>query len=170
MPQGTEKLNFLLFQIVRPIHQDNAPQKTVSQRPQSSLDLETVFRIRLISLRWCFSTRRRRLEATVGLVFFRDFGLLLALSINATSLFRASCRFRSCVRNLRASITRTPFSVILLPPRRSRRSRTSSGSVGDLTTSKRSFTAVATLFTFCPPGPEERTNSSLISRSSMAML
>src|SRR5690606_9094376 len=36
-------------------------------------------------------------------------------------------------------------------------------------TSKRSCTAVATLFTFCPPGPDARTNDSLSSLSSIHM-
>jgi hypothetical protein len=37
-------------------------------------------------------------------------------------------------------------------------------------TSKRSSTAVETLLTFCPPGPEARTKRSSSSRSSMAMV
>ena len=36
-------------------------------------------------------------------------------------------------------------------------------------TSKHNSTAVATLFTFCPPGPDARTNRSSISRSWSAM-
>jgi hypothetical protein len=53
--------------------------------------------------------------------------------------------------------------------RASRRSRTRSGSDGLRATSKRSSTAVATLLTFCPPGPLERTKRSTSSSSGMAM-
>src|SRR5512134_1699182 len=51
-----------------------------------------------------------------------------------------------------------------------RRVRTSPGSEVEFPTSNRSCTAVATLFTFWPPGPEARTNWSWISLSSMEML
>jgi hypothetical protein len=47
--------------------------------------------------------------------------------------------------------------------------RTSSGN-DRLAVSKRSCTAVATLFTFCPPGPEARTNASSSSAGSMAIV
>ena len=42
-----------------------------------------------------------------------------------------------------------------------------SGSDGEPATSKRSSTAVATLLTFCPPGPDARTKRSTSSSSSM---
>jgi len=41
--------------------------------------------------------------------------------------------------------------------------------LGEAATSKRSSTAVETLLTFCPPGPEARTNFSVSSFSSMEM-
>ena len=44
--------------------------------------------------------------------------------------------------------------------------RTSVGSEGEWRTSKRSWTADATLLTFCPPGPEARTKLSESSDSS----
>src|SRR5271166_2605634 len=47
------------------------------------------------------------------------------------------------------------------------RTATSFGRLGERRASKRSSTAVATLLTFCPPGPEERTNVSTISLSSI---
>src|SRR5271165_3586105 len=47
------------------------------------------------------------------------------------------------------------------------RTATSFGRLGERRASKRSSTALATLLTFCPPGPEERTNVSTISLSSM---
>src|SRR5271154_4661036 len=43
---------------------------------------------------------------------------------------------------------------------------TSFGRLGDPRASNRSSTALATLLTFCPPGPEERTKLSTISLSS----
>ncbi len=57
-----------------------------------------------------------------------------------------------------------------LPARRMRRVRTSPGREGEFPTSNRSWTAVATLFTFCPPGPEARTKCNWISRSSIEIL
>ena len=41
------------------------------------------------------------------------------------------------------------------------------GKVAEARTSKRSSTALATLLTFCPPGPELRTKRSSRSRSSI---
>src|SRR5574340_624902 len=55
------------------------------------------------------------------------------------------------------------------PARAMRRARTGSGSEGERATSKRNCTAVETLLTFCPPGPEARTKSSWISRSSSSI-
>ena len=62
-----------------------------------------------------------------------------------------------------------PSSVMLAAASRNSRSRTGSGREGDWRTLKRSCTAVATLLTFWPPGPEARTNSSSSSLSSMVM-
>ena len=53
----------------------------------------------------------------------------------------------------------TPSAFIRFPARPARRAFTSSGSE-DAGTLKRSSTAVATLLTFCPPGPDARTNRS----------
>ena len=47
------------------------------------------------------------------------------------------------------------------------RNATSFGSDGDCRTSNRSCTAVESLLTFCPPGPDERTKLSSSSDSSM---
>src|SRR4029079_15056963 len=49
-----------------------------------------------------------------------------------------------------------------------RRWRTSSVREGEPSTSNRSCTAVATLLTFCPPGPDARTKRSSTSESSIA--
>src|SRR5574340_1363052 len=64
---------------------------------------------------------------------------------------------------------RMPSWVSRRPARAMRRARTGSGSEGERATSKRSCTAVDTLLTFCPPGPEARTKSSCISRSSSSI-
>src|SRR5688572_21357614 len=63
-------------------------------------------------------------------------------------------------------MSRTPSVVARRPASAIRRTFTSSGN-GDAVRSTRSSTAVATLLTFCPPGPEPRTNrSSMTSPSS----
>ena len=61
-----------------------------------------------------------------------------------------------------------PSRVIRLPASRTSRSRTSGGKDAWLT-SNRNCTAVATLLTFWPPGPEARTKSSWISFASMTI-
>jgi hypothetical protein len=126
--------------------------------------------IRFVSPRRRLSSKRRLFDASVGLVSRRDLGSSVAARINSISRWIASSRFRSCVRKRSALIISTPSWVIRLPARRSRRSRMSSGRDGELPTSKRSCTAVATLLTFCPPGFEARMNSSWISPSSIEMV
>ncbi len=54
-------------------------------------------------------------------------------------------------------MTITPSLVSRLPASRISRTATSFGSDGERRTSKRSCTAVESLLTFCPPGPEART-------------
>ncbi len=115
-------------------------------------------------------SNRRIFDVSVGLVLRRIFGLCAALRINSTSRSVAFSRFRPWVRNRRASIISMPSAVIRLPASEVRRIRTSSGKDGELATSKRSCTAVATLLTFCPPGPEARTKYSWISFSSIVMV
>jgi hypothetical protein len=66
-------------------------------------------------------------------------------------------------------ITNTPSRVSRLPASRISRSATSLGRDGERRTSKRSCTAVSTLLTFCPPGPEARMKLSSSSASSMLM-
>jgi hypothetical protein len=53
---------------------------------------------------------------------------------------------------------RTPASVILRPANFLSRLRTASESEAERAASKRNCTALSTLFTFCPPGPDARTN------------
>src|SRR5262249_62343094 len=54
-------------------------------------------------------------------------------------------------------ISRTPSLVRRRPARRASRARTASENSVVRARSKRSSTAVDTLLTFCPPGPEART-------------
>src|SRR6185295_10588339 len=67
-------------------------------------------------------------------------------------------------------MTITPSLVSRLPAMRINRRATSFGRDGECRASKRSCTADETLLTFCPPGPEARTNDSESSDSSMEML
>ena len=126
--------------------------------------------MRLLSALRRLLSNRRIFDANVGLVLRRIFGLRVALRINSTSRSVASSRLRPWVRNRRASIISMPSSVIRLPASEMRRFRTSSGRERELATSKRSCTVVATLLTFCPPGPEARTKCSWISFSSIVMV
>ena len=85
----------------------------------------------------------------------------------AASRARASRRLASRVRKRRAVMIKAPPAVTRAPRLLSNRSRTSGGRAGEPATSKRSCTAVATLFTFCPPGPRLRMKRSASSSSGM---
>src|SRR5215510_11192383 len=67
-------------------------------------------------------------------------------------------------------MTITPSLVSRLPAMRIKRKATSFGKDVECRASKRSCTADETLLTFCPPGPEARTNDSESSDSSMEMV
>ena len=67
-------------------------------------------------------------------------------------------------------MTITPSLVSRLPAMRINRRATSFGNAGECRASKRSCTADETLLTFCPPGPEARTNDSESSDSSMEIV
>src|SRR5215470_18987327 len=119
----------------------------------------------------CFlDASRRSREPAVGLVARRGVGGTAARRISSTRRSRASCRLRSWVRWRCALITSTPSRVSLRPARCSRRVRTASGRLGEPRTSKRNCTALESLLTFCPPGPEARMKCSSSSRSPMAMV
>jgi len=121
------------------------------------------------SLRCRFDSSRFSFAARFGFVGRRVLGRLAACCSKATSRARAASRFCPCVRCSRLSMRSTPSDVMRLPASLTSRSLTSMGSE-EAFTSKRSSTAVETLLTFWPPGPDARTNRSSISRSSMAML
>ena len=75
----------------------------------------------------------------------------------------------SCVRYRRASMTSTPSVVMRVPAIDRSRARVSSSMAFERAASNRNWTAVSTLLTFCPPGPDDRTNRSSSSDSSMTM-
>ena len=79
---------------------------------------------------------------------------------------RASARLRSCSRCWRAVITRTPFAG-RSGKRSNSATRTASAGWGNGSTSKLNWTALATLLTFWPPGPEAWMNRSDNSLSGM---
>jgi len=114
-----------------------------------------------------FAVSRRSFTARPGLVSVRVLGRTAACRMRATRRARAAARFCACVRCSRLSSTSTPAVVIRPPAIALRRDLTYGGS-DEAPTLKRNSTAVATLFTFCPPGPDARTNRSSISRSSPA--
>ena len=116
------------------------------------------------------ASRRWSLDAPDGRVLRRRLGLTAALRSSSTSRSRAASRFCACVLNARESITTTPSAVMREPAIVFRRARNSSSIERDRPASKRNCTAVATLLTFWPPGPDERTNRSSMSESSMAMV
>jgi hypothetical protein len=124
-------------------------------------------RVCLTRARCALVRRRRRFEAAVGLVAMRGTGGSAARWINRISISSAACRFRSCVRKRCAVNSTSPRSVTRLPANARSRSCTACGSP-DTAGSNRSCTAVATLLTFCPPGPEARTKFSSIAFSSIA--
>ncbi len=122
-------------------------------------------RRRLTSLRLRLVSRRRNTAACVGLVFFRGLGGRLACWMSRTKRCTAACRLRSCERYWRASMVSIPPELKRLPASLASLSFTFGSKLGDLLTSKRSWTAVATLLTFWPPGPGARTKASSISSS-----
>ena len=116
-----------------------------------------------------FAVSRRTLEPSVGRLGRRVFGTTCARAISSFSRARASARLASCVRCTRDVMINTPSCVARLPANARRRCRTSSRSKRVWPTSKRSWTAVETLLTFWPPGPEARTKVIVSSESGMNM-
>src|SRR5215471_11476684 len=135
-------------------------------RPQSSLIRPRNF---LEEDRCDFAVSRRTLEANVGRLGRRAFGTTCARAISSFSRARASARLASCVRCTLEVMINTPSCVARLPANARRRCRTSAGRERDWPTSKRSWTAVETLLTFWPPGPESRTKVIESSESGMNM-
>jgi len=133
------------------------PAQSSFARPRSFLEKD----------RRDFAVSRRILEPSVGRLGRRVFGATCARAISSFSRARASARLASCVRCTRDVMINTPSCVARLPANARRRRRTSAGSERDWPTSKRSWTAVETLLTFWPPGPEARTKVIVSSESGM---
>jgi glyoxylase-like metal-dependent hydrolase (beta-lactamase superfamily II) len=121
----------------------------------------------LTAPRRVFSSTRRTWEARVGRVARRRFGRTCAFMSKSVSRARASSRLRGWLAKLWAKMTITPSWVARAPASLTSRIATSFGRLGEPRASNRSSTALATLLTFWPPGPEERTKVSTISVSSM---
>ena len=141
------------------IARTDEPAQSSFARPRSFLEED----------RCDFAVSRRTLEPSVGRLGRRVFGTTCALAISSFSRARASARLASCVRCTRDVMINTPSCVARLPANARRRCRTSAGSERDWPTSKRSWTAVETLLTFWPPGPEARTKVIVSSESGMNM-
>ena len=118
-------------------------------------------RIVLTALRTFFALSRRLLDPKVGLVAIRLLGLTNAFRIKLVRRWRAISRLRAWLRVSSHCITKAPSEVQRLPAKRLSLTFTASVSDGERAASKRNSTADETLLTFCPPGPEERTNCSL---------
>ena len=117
-----------------------------------------------------FVSKRRCLDALVGLVGRRCFGGFTASRIISIKRATASLRLSSCVRNCRAVITKCPDAVMRRPARAFRRKNTAFDNARQWRASNRSCTADSVLLTFWPPGPDARRNTSSISVSSMEMV
>jgi len=141
------------------IARTDEPAQSSFARPRSFLEED----------RRNFAVSRRILEPSVGRLGRRVFGATCARAISSFSRARASARLASCVRCTRDVMINTPSCVARLPASARRRRPTSAGSERDWPTSKRSWTAVETLLTFWPPGPEARTKVIVSSESGMNM-
>src|SRR3954453_4884033 len=149
---------------ITPLGENSAALGRTDELPQSSFARPRSF---LAEDRCDFAVSRRTLEPSVGRLGRRALGTTCARAISSFSRARASARLASCVRCTRDVMINTPSCVARLPANARRRCRTSSGSERDWPTSKRSWTAVETLLTFWPPGPEARTKVIESSESGM---
>jgi hypothetical protein len=144
-------------------------QKNIGRTDESAQSSFVRPRIFLAEDRCDFAVSRRALEASVGRLGRRVFGTTCARAINSFSRALASARLASCVRCTREVMINTPSCVARPPANARRRCRTSGGSEREWRTSKRSWTAVETLLTFWPPGPEARTKVIVSSESGINM-
>ena len=130
-------------------------RSSAAARVRTDLGLPPQF---LMSERRFLPSRRRCLEALVGLVARRGIGRTAASWISSTSRSQrlGAVALLGAMRCARHAPARRPWSGAgrraHQPDRRRHWAATASAR-----TSKRSCTAVESLLTFCPPGPEERT-------------
>jgi hypothetical protein len=103
----------------------------------------------------------------VGRVFTRRFGATNADRTNSANRSRAISLFRAWLRVSSTNKTTAPSFVQRRPANRRSRALTAPDNAGDRAASNRNSTALDTLFTFCPPGPDDRTNCSVSSQSSI---
>lgn len=144
---------FLQIQIDnRPSTSPPAPKLT---RDQGSTDER---RRRFTTERTALALRRLSFEARVGRVARRTFGTTAAASSIAFRRIFANRRFAPCVRSVCDRRISSPSAVSLAAKSAVNRSVIRCGRPARKS-ANRSCTALATLFTFCPPGPVALTAS-----------
>ena len=146
---------FFHFIVMKFKQRDYSPNRCTERRDCFNLDRS--FLLAILFLR----------ELMVGLVCRRVLAGSAAVSNNPANLLIASRRFISWDRKRLALIINTPLPVMRFPATSISRSRRRPGIDRELFTSKRSWTAVATLLTCCPPGPGARVYIKWISFSSI---
>jgi len=123
-------------------------------------------RLRFFLSDWiCFPFSRRSLLPFDGFVFLRCFGGVATWRRKSRSLLRQSATLRPRSRNRWLVMVNTPSRPMRLANVVQNRSLTPVGSDGEFVTSHFMTAFVATLLTFCPPGPPLRTKSKSNSRS-----
>src|SRR5437879_5976509 len=105
-----------------------------------------------------FASRRRLWEPRVGFVGRRGTGLRVTACSISLSRSRQSSEFRFWSRDRWLVRINSPAIVSRDAYRSRNRLRTSSGRLGLVAGDQRSTALLLTLLTFCPPGPELRTN------------
>ena len=101
--------------------------------------------------------------------------IAVLLALSAQGAFAAT--FTARVTNMTASKALADYPIIVRVVNQNsdgthatvREVASRTGKDGEFLASNRSLAAVATLFTFCPPGPDARTNSNSSSLSSMSI-
>jgi len=142
--------------------------RSVYPGPHHSSGL-TFLRCSLTPPRAFFVSTRLRLDASVGRVAIRRLGVTEAFRINSLSRSRAISRFRAWLRVSSHWMTIAPSFVHFRPASFFSRVFSALGRLGERSASNLSSTAVETLLTFCPPGPEARTKLSVNSQSAISI-
>lgn len=122
------------------------------------------------SLRFFFASTRLRFWFCETRVFTRRLGATSAALIISTNRSRANSRLRAWDRVSCTNNTIAPSAVHLRPANRRRRVFTGPVRAGDRSASNLNSTAVDTLLTFWPPGPDARTKLSVSSQSAISMV
>ena len=114
--------------------------------------------------------KRRSIAPRLGFVGRRRFGTTRALLIRSFNRSCAISRLRIWLRVSSHWIMIAPSTVHLVPAIFFNLAFTAALKFGERSASKRRDTFVDTLLTFCPPGPDARTNCSVISQLWMLIL